>query len=257
MKNTHSLTSDAQWKALYRAGAVAPLITLVFYLIEFSILIFGKDPYPTTIESWYAIFQRSKLLGLWYLNALDIISFVLLGIMFLALYVALRRVRPSWMLIALYLAMLGVTVFIVPRVLHLALAPLSDLHAAATTEARRTILLAAGEALSQVSSATPQTLGFLLMALAGLLISVVRLSPAATFTVAPETWPLSKAAAYVGIAGAAAALANYLARLIAPDIGWALMPINGLLGFAWWIMISVGLFKLVKTASSSEGKSRQ
>jgi len=131
------------------------------------------DPYPNNIEDWYTLAQRSKLLALWYLNALDIISFALLGILFLALYVALRRVHPSWMLIAVYLALLGVAVFVVPRVLHLSLLPLSDLHAAATTEAQRTLYLTAGEALSQVSSATPQTLGFLLMAVAGLIVSVV------------------------------------------------------------------------------------
>ncbi len=248
METVDRQSTENEWKPLYRAGAVAPLIALAFYLIEFSLLIFGKEPYPSTIEGWYAIFQHSKLLGLWYLNALDIISFVFLGIMFLALYVALRRVRPSLMLIALYLAMLGAVLFILPRVLHLSLLPLSDLHAAATTEAERTMYLAAGEALSQVSSATPQTLGFLLMALAGLIISVVRLSPAAKGAIAPQTWPVGKAAAYVGIVGSAAALANYVTRLFAPDIAAILMPINGLLWFAWWIMISRGLFKLVKAA---------
>jgi FtsH-binding integral membrane protein len=249
MENANHQT--AKWKPLYRAGAVAPLIALAFYLIEFSLLILGEEPYPTTIEGWYAIFQRSKLLGLWYLNALDIISFALLGVMFLALYVALRRIHPSWMLIALYFALLGVAVFIVPRVLHLSLLSLSDLHAAATTEAQRATYLAAGEALSQVSSATPQTLGFLFTAFAGLIISVVVLRNNV------KSHPFGKAVAYVGIAGFVAALVNYIARLLAPDIAPMLMPINGLLWFAWWIMISVGLFKLVKTASSSEGRSRQ
>jgi hypothetical protein len=220
---------------------VAPLIALAFYLIEFSLLIFGKDPYPTTIEGWYEIFQRSKLLGLWYLNALDIISFALLGVMFLALYVALRRARPSLMLLALYLAMLGTVVFILPRVLHLSLLPLSDLHAAATTETERTMYLAAGEALSQVSSATPQTLGFLLMALAGLLISVVVLQGSARDR--GQRRPFGKAVAYVGIVGAVTALANYVTRLLVSDIAVFFMPINGLLWFAWWVMVSVGLFK--------------
>ena len=239
MGNANNQTTDAKWKTLYRAGAVAPLIALVFYLIEFSILILG-EPYPTTIEGWYALFQRSKLLGLWYLNALDIISFALLGIMFLALYVALRRIRPSWMLIALYLALLGAAVFIVPRVLHLSLLPLSDLHAAATIEAQRTMYLTAGEALSHVSTATPQTLGFLLMAVAGLIVSVVVLRSSM------QSWPLGKAAAYVGIVGFVAALANYISRLLAPDIAAMLMPINGLLWFVWWLMTSVGLFRLAK-----------
>jgi hypothetical protein len=240
---------DAKWRTLYRAGAVTPLIALVFYLFEFSLLIVG-EPYPATIEGWFGLVQRSKLLGLWYLNALDIISFALLGIMFLALYVALRRVRPAWTLIALYFALLGVVIFIVPRLLHLSLLPLSDLHAGATTEAQRTLYLTAGDALSQVSSATPQTLGFLLMAAAGLIISIVVLR---------SRWqgpPFGRAAAYVGIVGFVAALANYVTRLLAPEIAAMIMPINGLLWFAWWIMVSVGLFRLAKGTTDRHADSQ-
>ena len=104
---------NGKWKTLYQAGAVAPLIALVFYSSQFVIPIFGK-PLPTAVEGWFALLQRNRLPGLWYLNALDIVSFALLGIMFLALCVALRHVRPSWMLIALYCALLGVVVFILP-----------------------------------------------------------------------------------------------------------------------------------------------
>jgi len=241
MANSETRSIEAKWLALYWAGALAPLIALFFYLIEFGILIFG-EPYPADIEGWYALVQQSKLLALWYLNALDIISFVLLGIMFLALYVALRRVHPSWMLIALYLALLGTAVFVVPRVLHLSLLPLSDLHAAATTETQRTIYLAAGEALSQVSSATPQTFGFLLMAAAGMIMSFVVLR-----SDAPGR-PFGKAAAYVGIVGFVAALANYVSRLLAPEAAAMIMPVNGLLWFAWWVLVSVGLFRLARRA---------
>jgi hypothetical protein len=234
-------TDRAKWRTLYHAGAMAPIVAIVFYLIEFSILAFG-DPYPTTIEGWYALIQRSKLLALWYLNALDILSFALLGIMFLALYLALRRVRPSWMLIAIYVALLGVVVFIVPRALHLSLLPLSDLHAAANTEAQKTIYLAAGEALSQVSTATPQTLGFLFTAVAGLIISIVILR-SQSFV---KSVARSRAVGYVGIAGFVAALANFGTRLLAPSIAGILMPINGLLWFAWWILVSVNLFRLAR-----------
>ena len=226
-----------KWRDLYRAGAVAPLIALLFYLIEFSILFLG-EPYPTTIEGWFALVQRSKLLGLWYLNALDILSFALLGIMFVALYVALRPIHPSWMLIAVYFAVLGAAVFIVPRVLHLSLLPLSDLHAGATSEAERTMYLTAGEALSQVSAATPQTLGFLLTAVAGLIVSVVVLRAS------EQSRPFGRAVAYVGLLGFLAALANYASRLLAPSIAEALMPINGLLWFLWWILVSEGLYRL-------------
>ena len=235
-------STDAKWKPLYRTGALAPLIALLFYLIEFSILILG-EPYPANIGDWYELVQRSKVLALWYLNALDIVSLTLLGIMFLALYVALRRIHPSWTLIALYLALLGAAVFVVPRVLHLSLLPLSDLHAAATTEAQRTLYLAAGEALSQVSSATPQTFGFLLMAAAGMIMSFVVLR-----SDAPGR-PFGQAAAYIGIVGFVATLANFVSRLLAPDVAAVVMPVNGLLWFAWWVMVSIGLFRLARHAS--------
>ena len=242
MENASNQTTDTKWSTLYRAGALAPLIALAFYLIEFSLLIVGES-YPATIEGWYVLFQRSKLLGLWYLNALDILSFALLGIMFLALYVALRRIHPSWMLIALYIALLGVVVFIVPRVLTLTMLPLSDLHAAATTEAQRTIYLTAGEAWSSVTTATPQTLGFLFTATGGLIVSAVILRGRSSGEVPAFGRPVG----YVGLVGFVAALANYVAWLLAPAIAPMLMPINGLLWFVWWVMISVGLFRLAKT----------
>lgn len=232
---------DTKWRTLYQAGAVAPLIALILYSSQFVLLAFG-EPFPATIEEWFTLFQRSKLLGLWYLNALDIVSFALLGILFLALYVALRRLRPAWMLIVLYFALLGVVVFIIPRVLTLSMVTFSDLHAAATIEAQRTVYLTAGEILSQVSTATPQTLGFLFMALAGLIISAVILRSHA-FGQAPV---FGKAAGYVGIVGFVVALANYVSWIITPSIAAILMPINGLLWLLWWLMMSVGLFRLAK-----------
>jgi hypothetical protein len=227
---------ENKWKTLYRAGAIAPLIALVFYLSQFIIMAFG-DPFPTNIEDWYALFQSNKLLGLWYLNALDILSFTLLGIMFLALYMALRHTSPSWMLIAIYVALLGVVVFVIPRVLTLSVVTFSDLHAAATTEAQKTMYLTAGEALSNVSTATPQTSGFLLMAVAGLIISIVIL----------QSQSFGKVPGYVGIAGFVVALANYITWIVAPSIAAVLMPVNGLVWLVWWLMISVGLFNLAKT----------
>jgi hypothetical protein len=236
---------DSRWKTLYRAGAVAALVALALYCSQLLILIAG-EPYPTTSEGWFALFQRSKLLGLWYLNALDIVSIALLGIMFLAIYVALRRIRPSWMLMALYFAVLGVMVFIVPRALTLTVVPLSDLHAAATTEAERAAYVAAWEALSHVTTATPQTLGWLLMAVAGLIISLVVVRSGM------QSRPFGKATGFVGIAGSVAAFGNYAGWIFAPALAAVLMPFNGLLWLAWWVMMSVGLFRLANATRDHE-----
>jgi hypothetical protein len=228
-----------KWKTLYRAGAVAPLIALALYSSQFVIMICG-EPFPTTAEGWFALSQRNRLLALWYLNALDIVSFALLGVMFLALYVVLRGARPSWALIALYFALLGAVVFIVPRALTLAMLPLSDLHAATTTEVQRTMALTAGETLSHLTTATPQTLGFLFMAVAGLIVSVVVLRSRSS----GSSFAFSRMMGYVGIVGFVAAAANYASWLLALPIAAVLMPINGSLWLVWWLVVSASLFKL-------------
>jgi hypothetical protein len=224
-----------QWTTLYRAGAIAPLVALICYLSQFLILAFFP-PFPTDIEGWFTLFQHSKLLGLWYLNALDILSIALLGTLFLALYKALKDASPSWMVIALYLALLGVVVFVVPRALTLSVAVLSDRYAAATNEAQRTLFLAAGEALSSLITATPQTLGFLFMAAAGLIVSAINL----------RSLVFGRAASYLGIAAFVVALANYVTWLLVPSVTGFLAPINGLLWLVWWLMMSFGLVKLAR-----------
>ncbi|MGC9397416.1 MAG: hypothetical protein ACP5J4_21430, partial [Anaerolineae bacterium] len=103
-QQTTSVKAGANWKSLYYVGGVAPFVTLVFYLSE--LLFISWDNYPTSMEAWFALFQRSKLLGLFYLNALDIISVALLGVMFLALYVVLRKTHPASMVIATFFGLL-------------------------------------------------------------------------------------------------------------------------------------------------------
>jgi hypothetical protein len=81
----------------------------------------------------------------------------------------------AYMLITTFSALLGVAVFIVPRVAMLSLLSLSDRYTGAATEAERARILAAGETLGALGTPTPQTTGFLFMAIAVLIISVVML----------------------------------------------------------------------------------
>ena len=79
---------------------------------------------------------------------------------------------------------------------------------------------------------------------AGLIISVVILRSQSFGKVSV----FCRAAGYVGIVGFVVALGNYTSWLIAPSIAAVLMPINGLLWLIWWLMMSVGLFRLAKDA---------
>jgi hypothetical protein len=201
------------------------------------------EPLPVTMEDWFLLLQRSKTMGLLYLNAFDVFSIAFLGTMFLALYVALRQANQSTMAIAAYIAFIGVAVFVAPRALMTAATlSLSDQYAAATTEARRLELLTGGEAMIAAVRATPQTTGFLFLAISGLIISIVIL----------RSKRFSRIVGYVGILASVVTFADHACLVVAPSIASILMPLDGTLWLIWWILISWGLFRLSRTASEAQ-----
>jgi len=239
MNKINSDTGSPKWRILFIVGGIAPLITLLLYMSQFLILLSGK-PYPTTPEGWFLLFQESKLLGLFFLNALDIFSITLLGVMFLALYIALRKINPSWMLIATFIALLGVAIFVSSRAVMVSgTIALSDLFATATSEVVRSQILAAGYAVTTLSRATPETIGWFFFALAGLIISIIMLMHGAA----------SKVTASIGILAGVVTFANDISILIAPSFAAVLMPINGMLWIIWWLLISNWLLRWSKTIS--------
>lgn len=226
---------DTGWKSLYRVGAVSPLLIIAFYLVEMLTIAFG-EPFPATVGDWFSLFQRNKILGLLYLNALDILSVALMGVVFLALYVALRQLNPSYMAVAALIGFIGVVVFIVPRTDSLAVMSLSSRYGAATSEVQRIQLLAAGEAINAPITATPQMPGFAFMAAALLIMSFVMLG----------STHFGKAAAYLGILAGAATLADHISLVLAPSLAVPLMLAAGLFWIIWWILISRELFLLAR-----------
>ena len=136
--------ADSAWTPLYRVGGVAALLAVA--IIPLAVIVFLAWPPPTTVESWFALFQRNGFLGLLDLDLLMMTSYVVLIPLYLALYVALRRVSQSFMAIALAFNLLG-TALVLAVNPAAAMLTLSDRYATATTDAQRTVFLGAGQAL--------------------------------------------------------------------------------------------------------------
>jgi len=241
-QNTGAQIADPRWKALYRAGAAAPIVTIAIYLTQMFVIIFGEmfgESYPITVNDWFSIFQRSRILALLYLNAFDVFSIALLGVMFFALYAALRRFDDSYAAIAAFFSLLGVAIFVSVRAdMGATVLSLSDQYAAATTEAQMDQLLATGQVINSLGRATPDTVGFFFMAIGGLIFSAVML----------RRGTFSKAAAYVGILGGVVTVVHRIGLFIVPSFASVLMPISGLLWLIWWILVSLGLLRLVRAS---------
>lgn len=129
---------------LYRAAGAAALITAV--LIPIQIAVFIAYPYPDTVAGWFRLLQDNPLAGLVGLDLLLVVDNILLVVIALAVYVALRRLSPSVTTMAAGLWLLAIVMIIAanPAVEMLSL---GDQFAAATTEAQRSTALAAGQAL--------------------------------------------------------------------------------------------------------------
>lgn len=240
--------SGPDWTSLYRVGGVAALIAGILFRrnLGVEIALFSAQKQPGQVVDWFALLQTNRLLGLAYLNVFDIVNYVLLGLMFLALVVVLWRVHPVQVAIAALLGWMGIVVYLTTNT-ALSMLSLSEQYAIATTEVQRSALQAAGQALLAInrfssSGAQPGAGGYLsllLIAAASLLISIAMLRSAA----------FNRVTAIVGILASALDLAYCLAFIFVPTAGAGplavfFIPAAGLFWMVWHILIGIRLYRL-------------
>ena len=238
---------EPSWRGLYRVGGAAALAAGILFRrnLGMEISLLSTVEPPATVQDAFALLQDDRLLGLTYLHVFDVVNYLLVALLFLALYALLRRAVPGAMAVAAVLAVLGTGIYAATNP-ALSLYALSEQHAAAATDAERGALLAAGQALLAIgrftgSGAHPGSAGYLsllLVGAAGLIASVVMLRSGA----------FARAAGYVGIAAHGLDLAYCLAYALVPAIDPALLavttiPLAGLLYMVWHILVGWGLVR--------------
>lgn len=229
--------ADSNWKSLYKFGGVAALIVAVLFPIEIIVMI--TYPLPSTVIGYFTLFQSNRLIGLLDLYLLEIPAYILFVPMFLALYAALRRTNESCMALATTLAIIGITVFLATNN-PFSMLSLSDQYAAATTDAQRSLFLAAGQAMlanTNQRAVDGFNMGFLLVSVAGLIVSAVML----------RSNIFSKVTAYMGILANALSLAEYFRLVFVPEAVILLLFIaiaSCLFLLIWYILIARRLFQI-------------
>ena len=218
---------DSAWKSLYRVGGAAgPIVVL---MIPIQIIIFVVWPPPENLIGWFALFQNNRLIGLLDMDLLLMVDQVLIVLVLLALYIALKRTSPSFMIIGLTVGLVGIAVYFASNPAFSMLL-LSDQYAAATTEAQRSILLAAGQAMLALYQGTAYDVGYALEGVALLIIPAVML----------RSTLFSKKTAYVGILMGLMSLVPPTAGTIGLLFSFAsLVPLE-----IWLILIARRLFQL-------------
>jgi hypothetical protein len=227
-------TTESAWKPLYRVGGAAALIVVLLYVIQIIVLV--VSPPPSTAIDFFTLFHKNALLGLLDLDLLSIADYALFVPLFLALYIALRRVSPSFIAIATALGLVGIATYFASNTAFEMLS-LSNQYAAATTDVQRSLFVASGQAMLAIYQGTAFGVSYVLLAIASLIISVVML----------RSNTFGKVTAYVGI------VANVLAvGFFMPAIGvfLSLISVVGLL--IWYVLIARRLFMLAQGVSNEE-----
>ena len=230
------------WKFLYGMGGVAALIAVFVFRRNLGAELtafrgFGIFNVPETMPAqaadWFALLQRDKFVGLALFEAFDLIEYAMVGLIFLALYTALRHIKPGATLTATTCGLVGIAVYFASNQAF-AMLSLSEKYAAAATEAQRAVFLAAGEALLALQQGTGIYLSLFLVLLAGLIISVVML----------KSQIFSNAAAVAGILANGFGLAYYPVLIFAPGLVALPFVLSAPFRMVWYFLIAVQLFKL-------------
>jgi hypothetical protein len=223
---TDAETADSRWNWLYRIGGAAAVLSVA--IVPIQIVVFMAWPPPSTMADWFTLFQNNGLVGLLAFEFLFVVDAALGIPTILALYIALRRTSESFMAIALAVGLVASVALITARPAFEMLY-LSSQYAAAMTEAQRSILLAAGEAMRATFYGTAFNTSNVLGNINLLIIPLVML----------RSNLFGKATAYMGILAGILGFAMYV-----PTVGLFLGILSALFLAIWRILIAVKFFQL-------------
>jgi len=164
----------ANWNGLYKTGGAAALLMVAITLVQFVSFAVAPPPLEGGAADWFAFFQRSPYLGLLGFEASLVIYALLSALVAIALFAALRPASQSLAALFLVLSIIGSMAFVAARP-ALEMLSLSRQYAAATTEAQRAVLLAAGEAMLAIFHGTSFQVSYLLGSITGFLIGAAML----------------------------------------------------------------------------------
>ncbi len=228
---------------MFTFGGVMAVFGLIGITLDVIIgTITGGDlsSLPQTAVGRFELFQENPLFGLYTLDLLNVINQILFIPAYFAVVAAMRKTNFPLALFALVTFLIGSTVFITTNT-ALPMMELGQKYAAATSDAHKLLLAAAGEAmLARGMHGSPGVfLGFLLPNIGGLMIAMAMLRGKI----------FNRATALTGIAGSILIMAYIILVTFAPavkEMATAVSMPGGLLMMAWIILFTIKLFQLGK-----------
>jgi hypothetical protein len=227
------MESHNNLRTLYKIGGVAALLQLATVL-GLIVISFTLGSRPTGVQEFFDLYQQNKLVGLLRDDFTSLILIVLYMGTYPALFYALRRVNFAWATLATIFTFVAVAICASTQA-SFSLMHLSDLYAAAATEAQRALYLAAGEAVlaSDMWNSSGSYLSGILLQGGGVIISLVML----------RSKQFSKVTIISGLLGNGLDLVQHLLHPFAPSVSASIQMVMGPFYMVWFPMLARDLFR--------------
>jgi hypothetical protein len=234
---TETKPAETDWRGLYKIGAFTALILIVLPPAEIVIgLLPGAEralASTVTVADWFSLLHDNWYLGLRNLGLLNLVGAALLVPTILAACSALRRSNEAFGALGAILFFVGIAVYIASSRAFPMLS-LSRQYAATTTDAQRSLLTAAGQAMLAEGQSRS---GVLLIEFACLLISTVMLRGRV----------FSKATACAGMLGNALLMVVEIAFIpVSSRPAIVVAACGGFSIMTWYLLVARRLFQLAR-----------
>jgi|SRR5215208_2197394 hypothetical protein len=226
------------WSLLNKVGAVAALIIVGFMPLQ--MVVFFVWPPPTTVSGWFGLFSENAIVGLLDMDLLLILDYVLLVLVFLALWGVLRRGNEPLVTVALIFQIVGTSAYFSSATAFEMLS-LSSQYATVTTDSERSILLSAGQAMLASWQGTAFNVSYVIGAIAALIMSLVMLKNRQLF---------GRFAAHTGIVAGVLGLVPSTAGQV--GLVFSLISLPPLT--IWLVLVGKGLLKQARIIDHDEAR---
>lgn len=241
---------DTCLKGIFRLGAAAAITALLLVLLDTMISMGGGDvnPYTLSAVDWFKLYRDNSLVGLRMLGLINIISLTVCIPLYFALYSAHQQVCRTYAALALILYLVGAAVYISNNA-AIPMNVLSSKYMAASTDAQRALIAAAGEAIvAKGADFTPGSFtGFFFTEISGMAFSLIMLKGRV----------FSRSAAYFGMVGFLFLTVFTIWLTFIPvyfDVAMIIAMVGGLSGMAWYVLVARGLLRLGAGCMANKGR---
>jgi len=229
---------STDWNRLNKIGAVAALIIVGFMPLQ--MVVFFVWPPPTTVSGWFGLFSENAIVGLLDMDLLLILDYMLLVLVFLALWGVLRRGNEPLVTVALIFQIVGTSAYFSSATAFEMLS-LSSQYATVTTDSERSILLSAGQAMLASWQGTAFNVSYVIGAIAALIMSLVMLKNRQLF---------GRFAAHTGIVAGVLGLVPSTAGQV--GLVFSLISLPPLT--IWLVLVGKGLLKQARIIDHDEAR---